>query len=109
MKPPAAAVPPALPARRRFLQAGVAGTVLLAALPRLNAGARGPGEEAVSTQHRIALQAIVPVLLAGALPADAGRAAAVTAVVDGIEQAVRGLPLHLQAEVGQLFSLLSFA
>ena len=56
------------------------------------------------------VRAIVPAMLAGALPASpTGRAEAIRATTDGVARAVAGLPPHAQRELGQLFSLLSVA
>jgi hypothetical protein len=97
-----------LPGRRRFLQAGLAGTVLLALLPHGTGRATSVAAAPFTVEHKQALAAIVPVMLAGALPSGAGHERAVRAVVDGVEVAVRALPLRLQAEVAQLFDLLTF-
>jgi len=98
-----------MPTRRQFLKYGVAGALLLAAA----GAARGQpvsrpahGAEPLAVlgmRDREVLAAIVPTILAGT-PA-AGQP--VDAIVDGIDRAVAGLPLHLQAEVGQLLALLA--
>jgi hypothetical protein len=95
------------PGRRRFLQAGLAGTVLLAVLPHARVHGNSALPDGLAPGQRQVLQAVVPVMLDGALPGGSGRAPAVNAVVDGVERAVRMLPLQLQAEVDQLFSLLT--
>ena len=96
--------------RREFIRAGLLGGLLLAALRVVPAQAQQPGgRAALSAEQREVLAAIVPVLLAGALPEGAQHAPAVRAVVDGVEQAVSGLPPHLQVELDQLFTLLTFS
>ncbi len=53
------------------------------------------------------MTALVPVVLAGALPADeSARRAAVTDVVAAFDRAVAGLSIPVQQEIGQLFSFL---
>ena len=59
-------------------------------------------------EARAALRAIVPALLAGALPADPQqRAQAVAATVERVHQTILGLPLATQKEVQDLFGLLA--
>lgn len=61
-------------------------------------------------EAKAAIDAIVPAILAGALPVDAGaRAAAVSATTERVHQAIRGLPLNAQKEVQDLFGLLALA
>jgi hypothetical protein len=100
-----------MPSRREFLRAGVAGTVLLACIRHLPGKAAAPSARpgGLDPGARAALTAIVPVMLATALPQGATQAQAVRAVVDGVDTAVAGLPPHLRSEVGQLFTLLTFA
>jgi hypothetical protein len=57
-------------------------------------------------EARAALEAIVPAMLAGALPADP---AAIAAVVGRVHQAILGLPLATQKEIQDLFGLLALA
>jgi hypothetical protein len=97
-----------VPTRREFLRAGAAGAVLLTLLRRLPARADAAAG-LLDSEQRQALLAIVPVMLAGALPEGEARAQAVREVADGVELAVAGLPLHSQEEVAQLFTLLTFA
>lgn len=54
---------------------------------------------------RAVLAAVVPVLLAGAMP-EAGREAGVLATVRGVDQAILYLPERTRAELRQLFDLL---
>ena len=61
-------------------------------------------------EARAALDAIVPAMLSGALPAlPAARTAAVSATIERVHQAIRGLPLGAQKEVQDLFALLALA
>lgn len=60
-------------------------------------------------QAKAALDAIVPAMLAGALPADApARSAAIGAATGHVHKAILGLPLSTQKEVQDLFGLLAF-
>jgi hypothetical protein len=94
--------------RREFLRAGLIGSALLGVIRLLPARAAAGAATGLSVEQRAVLAAIVPVLLAGALPEGGQRAEAVGAVVDGVEQAVSGLPPHLRRELDQLFMLLTF-
>ncbi|MEO8486794.1 MAG: hypothetical protein ABI585_10705 [Betaproteobacteria bacterium] len=98
--------------RRRLLQAGFAGTVVLALAggvawfrPRSQAGVGSAGWD---RETRDIVRAIAPSMLAGALPADvADRSSAIDETVGAIERAVAGLPPAARAELGQLFALLA--
>jgi hypothetical protein len=95
--------------RRRFIQAGVAGAALLAFANWIDRPLA-----AVPSAHRFldargvkTVGALVPVVLAGALPADeAARRAAITEVVAAFDRAVAGLSIPVQQEIGELFSFL---
>lgn len=104
--------------RRQFLKAGVAAGVGLV-LVRLAYGpfskepSVAPDAEfsytVLDPSARTIVAALAPVLLDGALPAaGAQHAAALRAVVRGVDIAVAGLPPQVQAEVQQLFALLGF-
>ncbi|MHB8178507.1 MAG: hypothetical protein ACYDA5_07665 [Vulcanimicrobiaceae bacterium] len=54
-------------------------------------------------EDRAIVAAIAPVMLAGALPAGA-----VEQVVRGTDVAIAGLPLHVRAQIRQLFGVLRF-
>jgi hypothetical protein len=98
--------------RRTFLKASAFGALVLAA---------GGGIYRVmhpAAQHpfvldgaaRTALDAIVPAILAGAIPGDAGaRALAVAATTGRVHQTILGLPPATQKEVQDLFGLLALA
>lgn len=61
-------------------------------------------------QAKAALDAMVPAILAGALPADASaRSVAVSATTARVHAAILGLPLSAQHEVQDLFGLLAFS
>jgi hypothetical protein len=100
--------------RREFLRAsGVASAALAlaghvpAVAARVAESAAAPG---ISADDRAIVAAIAPVMLAGALPADAAqRQAAVKDVTEGVSQLVAGLPPHVRKEVGELFMLLGLA
>jgi hypothetical protein len=105
--------------RRQFLKVGLAGGALLLAVraaygpfsrdPHI-AEDREYAYAILGSKERTLLAALVPVVLAGALPSDPSeRPAAVAEVVRGVDRAVSGLPPSVQQEVGQLFALLGFA
>jgi len=98
--------------RRAFLRTGIAGAALLAVAARLPAGsARAEGAaRALGASDRAVLAAIVPVMLAGALPAEAeAHRKAVASVVDGVSQTIAGMPPATRAELGELLMLLDLA
>ena len=85
--------------RRQFIKAGLGGSALL-----LTAGCTR-GEPHVDVLH-----ALIPVVLAGALPAEgAARVIAIKETVEAFQRAVSGLTPAVQDEIGQLLSLLAFA
>lgn len=87
--------------RRQFLQVGVAGAIVLATVP-LASRPRASSAAVVG--------ALAPVVLAGALPADASeREAAVRSVVDAFHRAVGGMSPAVQEEIADLIGLLTFA
>jgi len=104
--------PAKVPARRRFLAAGFAGAVLLAiggGVLWTRRAARAPSG-ALDADARAILRAIVPAMLAGALPdAPADRELAIGETVDGVDHAIAALPPPTRAELAQLFALLALA
>ena len=100
------------PARRRFIQAGLAGAALLAFarwIDRPLAAAPTPYRFLDARGVRT-VTALVPIVLAGALPADDGaRRTAIAEVVMAFDRAVSGLAIPVQAEIGELFSFLHTA
>ena len=104
--------------RRQFIQAGIAGGALLACVRWLdqagNAWAAGndgtASRGALEPRSLEVIRALVPVVLAGALPAQpAEHAKAVEETVEAFNRAVAGLAPAIQEEIAQMLSLLSFA
>ena len=97
--------------RRTFLAVGVAGAGALAIagwLRRSPAPTAGSAASNISPDGQAILRAIVPVLLHGALPQEpAARAAAIAQTLAALDTAIGGLPAAAQAELAQLFDLLS--
>ena len=96
--------------RRTFLVTGGLGVAALAAggwLHMRSGGARAGS--ALGDQGRTVIAAMVPAFLDGALPDGANRAVAIAETVDAVDGAVAGLPPATQAELAQLFGLLTFA
>lgn len=85
------------PARRRFLQVGLAGTAVLATAGWFAMRPR-PG----------VVEALVPVILAGSLPPAPAQAAAVREVAEAFHRAVAGLAPEVQREIRQLLGMLAF-
>jgi hypothetical protein len=102
---------PLKPGRRAFIAAGVVGAGALAVagwLRRPPAPVDGVAPSNISAAGVDILRAIVPVMLAGALPTEpAAQTAAVAETLAALEVAVGGLPAAAQAELAQLFDLLS--
>ena len=102
--------------RRKFLTVGAAGALLLATA-RLGRGQTEPGNGygarrnlALDRTARDVLAAIVPVLLAGAVPGErSARTMRIAATIDGVERAIGELPSHAQADFRALLTLLGFA
>jgi len=98
--------------RRSFLKAGVLGALVLAAGGGIYRATQAPHPQGfvLDGEARAALGAIVPAILAGALPAGAAeRQAAIAATLNGVHTAVSNLPLSVQKEVQDLFGLLALA
>ena len=100
------------PARRRFIQAGLAGAAVLALarwIDRPLAAAPAP-HRFLDARGVRTVTALVPIVLAGALPTDeAARRTAIAEVVTAFDRAVAGLAIPVQAEIGELFSFLHTA
>jgi hypothetical protein len=95
--------------RRSFLVAGMAGATLLAAAGWWAASRRSP-TAALAPDSAIIVRAIVPAMLAGALPSASGaRAKAIDETVVNVARAIGGLPPASRAELERLFALLSLA
>jgi hypothetical protein len=101
------------PSRRRVIFAGVFGAAALVAarwLPQAPAARDAASFHALDADGRMIVTALVPAMLAGALPeAPDARAEAIRDTVVGVERAIAGLPPLAQRELGQLFSLLALA
>lgn len=97
--------------RRKFITTGLFGAAALATAGWLRGPHAPPGNaslRALDADAQAILGAIVPVLLAGALPAVAEtRREAIADTVRGIDFAVSGLPPGAQEELRQLFALLA--
>jgi hypothetical protein len=100
--------------RRRFLQVGLAGAAALACARWLY----GPVSNApqlpremlwLDERRRIIVAAIVPAMLAGALPSNADSATVRDEVISGVDHAIAGLPPAVREEMSELFALLAFA
>lgn len=88
--------------RRQFLKTGLTGGVLLNV-----AACTRPSDNGVRTAI---LSALIPVVLAGALPAITSQAEPLIGrTINGIEKTIAGLSLSAQREIGELFDLLAFA
>jgi hypothetical protein len=96
--------------RRRFLQVGVLGGLALSAT-RVLPARPSPGASMAPAEARpTILGAIVPVMLAAALPLEAtAREEALAATITGVERAIAGLDPMAQKELAELFTLLDFA
>ncbi len=97
--------------RRTFLAVGVAGAGALAIagwLRRTPEPVAGSATSNISVDGHDIMRAIVPVMLASALPTEpAARAVAVAQTLAALDTAVGGLPQAAQAELAQLFDLLA--
>jgi len=93
--------------RRSFLKTGLIGTLALAAaggLYRVRRHRDIPGKFIFDDGSRSVLNAIVPVMLNGAIDSSL---TSVTAAVSRVQDAVAGLPLSTQREIQDLFGLLT--
>ena len=98
--------------RRRFIQAGIAGTLLLAgaAVVAPVRPARDAPPHALDARVAELIDALAPVVLGDAFPAGAtARAEALVTVRAGFERALSGLDPAVQDEIAQMLSLLVYA
>lgn len=98
--------------RRQFIKAGFVGGAALASAGAWYAVHHRPGAaagEVLSADARAVLAALIPVILADALPDGPERPAAISATVDRVGAGIRGLGWSSQKEVAELFALLAFA
>jgi hypothetical protein len=102
-----------VPTRRTFIKVGLASGAVLAAarfLDRPAAVAADPSFLFLDRETARVVSALVPVVLAGALPAQAPeRAAAIEATTAAFDRAVAGLAPSVRKELDELFSILRFA
>jgi hypothetical protein len=92
------------------MKVGALGALALAAAGGIYRATHAPAPHrfVLDGEARAALDAIVPAILAGALPPDpAARAATIATTTAGVHQAILGLPLATQKEVQDLFGLLA--
>jgi hypothetical protein len=95
--------------RRTFLALGAAGTALFAVAGWWTWSRQRPPATLDADASAI-VRAIVPAMLAGALPAGgAERRIAIDETVAGVARAIAGLPPAVRDELGQLFALLALA
>lgn len=101
--------------RRRFLQVGLAGAVVLGAAailhrpePQYRSGSLAL--KMLDAEGAALIAALAPAILAGALPTEAdSRRIAISEVVDAFDRALAGLSPAVQEELQQLVTLLTFA
>jgi hypothetical protein len=101
-----------MPSRRQFIKVGIVGGLVLVGARLLDRpqAIASSNLRTLDSRNAPALAALVPVILAGALPTDAAaRRRAVEEVVEAFDRAVSGLSASVQEEVGDLFALLRFA
>ena len=98
--------------RRRFLAVGLGSATILAAAGwwATRPGRPADGLRALDADAAAFITAIVPAILDGTLPTNAdARALAIRDTVAAFDRAVSGLTPAVQAELGQLFSLVGLA
>jgi hypothetical protein len=97
--------------RRTFITTGILGAAALATAHWLRGPHAPPGDASLrvlDADAQAVVAAIVPVMLAGALPDEAGaRRQAIADTVRGIDTAISGLAPSAQDELRQLFALLA--
>jgi hypothetical protein len=98
------------PRRRVLLRAGVPALLLLYGIDLLQRPARAATAGStwlwMQAEDAVLVQRVVPVLLAGALPAGAARERAIEDVVRGVDFAIAYFSPAVRGEIRQLFSLL---
>jgi hypothetical protein len=104
-------VAPVKISRRTFIATGVVGAVALATaswLRRPQVPRSSTPRRALDADAEAIMRAILPVMLADALPATApAHDAAVAQTLAGVDLEIAGLPPSAQAELAQLFALLA--
>jgi hypothetical protein len=97
--------------RRTFLKTGAIAALALAiggGAYRLNRRADAQNRFVLDGEARAAIDAIVPAMLAGALPQrQPERGASIARATERVHQAILGLPLASQKEIADLFGLLA--
>jgi len=96
--------------RRTFIFTGAFGLAALVAVRYWPRGSTQAPSQSLDADGEAIMRAIVPVMLAGALPQDSSeRHEAIRETVANIDRAINGLsPLQIH-EIGQLFTLLALA
>jgi hypothetical protein len=96
--------------RRTFIFAGAFGLAALVAVRYWPRGTTQASLQSLDADGESIMRAIVPVMLAGALPQDRSqRHDAVRETIVNIDRAINGLSPHQIDEIGQLFTLLALA
>src|SRR5262249_27014241 len=98
--------------RRQFIKVGLAGAAIFAAVRALERplAAAAPRYRVLDEESAATIAALVPVVLAGALPEEqSARTRAMAENVETFDGAVSSLAPAIQEEIGQLFSFLHFA
>jgi hypothetical protein len=97
--------------RRTFLKVGGLAALALVAGGGIYRATHPPvpGRFVLDGEARDALDAMIPAILAGALPESGQRDAAIASTTERVHQAILGLPLATQKEVQDLFGLLALA
>jgi hypothetical protein len=97
--------------RRTFIATGLVGAAALVTAGWLrgpHAPASGVTRRALDADGEALFAAVVPVLLDGALPAEAAaRQAAIAQTINGVDTAITGLTPAARAELAQLVALLA--
>ncbi|MBI2382383.1 MAG: hypothetical protein HYV16_16665 [Gammaproteobacteria bacterium] len=91
--------------RRQLLVHALQGGALLAGAPALALAETSMASRFLTEADQLILAAVVPVILAGALPVE-GRKAAIEGVIRDLDSAIAHLPERTRDELRQLFELL---